>query len=186
MTVNVPKNVNVIEVYGKEHRQVNTRTFEAVMPDAESGADITSLWDIELSPHRSGIYRIARASLSYDESVSGRRTTVSFDVPVEFTSDISLIANGANRKVADELEISRAARDLDRTLMNTRTQSMDTQTVLDDMYKTQTLLLQQGKTMAAEQIHEAMTGIRKGDSLEKTLTGTIYQLELGRNSRSHE
>ena len=70
--------------------------------------------------------------------------------------------------------------------MNTRTQSMDTQTVLDDMYKTQTLLLQQGKTMAAEQIHEAMTGIRKGDSLEKTLTGTIYQLELGRNSRSHE
>jgi hypothetical protein len=76
------------------------------------------------------------------------------------------------------------ARDLDRTLMLGKTQALSTQTVLDDMYRTQTLLVQQGRTMAAEQIHEAMTGIRNGDSVEKTLMGTIYQLESGKNSAS--
>jgi Ca-activated chloride channel homolog len=180
----MPRDVSISQVYGKDFRQLGPRSVEVVLPDAESGADLTSIWELEVEPHRSGVFRIVHFDLAFDESISGRRTGSAADVPVEFTTDSVLVASGVIQKVQDELSVNKMARELDRTLMSGRTQAIDTQTVLDNMYRTQTLLLQHGKTSAAEQIHEAMTGIRNGESLEKTLTGTIYQLELGKNSTS--
>jgi Ca-activated chloride channel family protein len=182
--VGLPRDVSVVQVHGKEIKKLDERTFEVPLPDAESGANITALWELEIARHRAGIFRIARAELAYEESISGRRTGGAIDVPVEFTLDTALIAAGKNSNVEAELSVANMARDLDRTLMLGKTQALSTQTVLDDMYRTQTLLVQQGRTMAAEQIHEAMTGIRNGDSVEKTLMGTIYQLESGKNSAS--
>jgi Ca-activated chloride channel family protein len=181
LKVTVPRGVTVNQVLGKDYKNINDRSVEASLPDAESGADISALWELDVAPHKGGVFRIARAELNYDESVSGRRTGSAIDVPIEFTNNINLVLANISKRVQDELAISKMARDLDKTLMSGRTQLMDSKTVLADLQRTQTLLLQGGKTLAAEQIHEAMAGIQNGDSLEKTLMGTIYQLELGKN-----
>jgi len=184
LRVALPRDVTVSQVLGKDFRSIDVRTVEIDLPDVEAGTDITSIWELNIAPHRIGTFRIARADLAYDESISGRRTGGAVDVPIEFTQDPQLVASGVSKRVQDELAISKLTRDLDRTLMSGRTQAMDTQTVLGDLRRTQTLLLQSGKTLIAGQIHEAMTGIRNGESVEKTLMGTIYQLELGKNSTS--
>jgi Ca-activated chloride channel family protein len=182
LRVSLPKDVVVNQVLGKDFKNLDTRTVEVLLPDAESGTELNSLWELDIVPHRSGVFRIVRADLSYDESASGRRTGGAIDVPIEFTRDAKLVASGVSKRVQDEIAISKMTRDLDKTLMSGRTQAMDAKTVLGDLHRTQTLLLQNGRTLAAEQIHEAMTGIRNGDSVEKTLMGTIYQLESGRNT----
>jgi hypothetical protein len=180
--VTVPRDVTVNQVLGKDFRHIDDRTVEVLLPDAESGTDITSLWELEVNAHRAGIFRIARADLSFDESATGRRTGGAIDVPIEFTRDAGLVGANISKRVQDEIAISKMTRELDKTLMVGRTQAMDAKTVLGDLHRTQTLLLQNGRTLLAGQINEAMTGIQNGDSVEKTLMGTIYQLELGKNS----
>jgi Ca-activated chloride channel family protein len=182
LRLTLPRDVTVNQVLGKEFTKLDARTVEVILPDAESGTDTTSLWELDIAPHQTGTFRIARADLSYDESQSGRRSGGAVDVVVEFTRDLDQVMRGVSKKVQDELAVAKMARELDRTLMSGRTQAMDSKTVLGDLRRTQTLLLQSGKTLAAEQINEAISGIRSGDSVEKTLMGTIYQLELGKNS----
>jgi Ca-activated chloride channel homolog len=182
LQVSVPRDIDVHRVYGKEFRKSGERSFEVLLPDAESGCDLSSIWEFNVAEHRGGTYRFLRAELAYDECLSGRRTGGLIDVEIEFSNDAALIAANVNPQVMSELEVAKATRNLDRTLMSSKTQALDTKTILSDMYRTQTLLMQHGKIAAADQVHEAMRNIRKGDSLEKTLTGTIYQLELGKQS----
>jgi Ca-activated chloride channel homolog len=182
LKVTLPRDVTLQRVYGKEFVKAGDRTYELTLPDAESGVDLTSLWEVDFGHHRAGTYRLAKAELTYEESATGRHTSSSVDLPVEFTTDVVLISSGLNARVQSEMEIANAARDLDKTLVSGRTQAMDKRTILAGMHRTQTMLLQHGNVTAAEQIHEAMIGIRQGNDLEKTLTGTIYQLELGKNA----
>ncbi|HEX5323800.1 MAG TPA: hypothetical protein VFW40_08445, partial [Capsulimonadaceae bacterium] len=85
-------------------------------------------------------------------------------------------------RVQGEVQIALAARDLDKTMMGARTQQLDSRTVVMDLQKTRTLLIGQGKTQEAEQIAQAISDIEQGGSVEKTLIGTIYNLDQGKST----
>ena len=64
--------------------------------------------------------------------------------------------------------------------MGSKTQQLDRTQVMQDLNRTKTLMLDQGKLAQAQQITQAMQDIQGGGSVEKTLMGTIYTLDQGK------
>jgi Ca-activated chloride channel family protein len=177
-----PRGVSVRQVYGKEVHKIGARVAEVSLVDLERDGAVTSLWDLELTPHPAGVFRAARAELTYDDLATGKPGRVQADALIEFTKDSQKIASGVNPRVQGEVQIAMAARDLDKTMMGARTQQLDGRTVVMDLQKTRTLLLGQGKSQEAERIEQAIADIEQGGSVEKTLIGTIYNLDQGKST----
>ena len=45
------------------------------------------------------------------------------------------------------------------------------------------ILVQQGKTLQAQEIQQAIDSIKQGAGVEKTLVGTIYNLDRGKGAK---
>lgn len=176
-----PRGVAVQQVYGKEIQRIGAQVAEVPVVDVEREGVVTSLWEIDLTPHPAGIFRIAHAELTYDDLATGKPARAQADAIVEFTKDRSKIATGVNPRVQGEVQIALAARHLDKTMMGARTQQLDNRTVMMDLERTKTLLLTQGKTQEADRITQAIADIEQGGSVEKTLIGTIYNLDQGKS-----
>ena len=118
--------------------------------------------------------------VTYDDSISGRTETVSADVVMDFTADAALVASGVNPLVQRELEVAEASKNLEKTVMGMRTQQIAPAEAMRELEKTRTLLVEQGKTLQAQDIQKAIDQIKQGAGAEKTLIGAIMNLDRGK------
>ncbi len=173
------RGVSVRQVYGQQP-VLGQRSAEVTLIDVEAETGLSSLWELEATPRPAGTYRLAQAELLYDDALTGRQEKITADVLMEFTADKIKIGSGKNPRVQSEIEVARAARSLDKTVMGMKTQQLDRTQVMQDLNRTKTLMLDQGKLAQAQQITQAMQDIQGGGSVEKTLMGTIYTLDQGK------
>ena len=173
------RGVSVRQVYGQQPT-FGLRTAEVTLIDVEQATGLSSLWELEMTPRPAGTYRLGVAELLYDDALTGRAETITTDAVVEFTADRLRIGAGTDPRVQSEIEVARAARSLDRTVMGMRTQSLDRTQVMGELNRTKTMMLDQGRLAQAQQITQAMVDIQGGGSVEKTLMGTIYTLDQGK------
>ena len=179
LRLHLPRGVQVRQVYGQQP-VYGQRTAEVTLIDVERETGLSSLWELEISPRPAGTYRVARAEMLYDDALSGRPERLSADAVMDFTTDRALIDTHVDSRVQSELAVARAARLLDKTVMGMRTQQMDATQAMQELNRTKTLMLDSGKLMQAHEITQAMQQIQGGGSVEKTLMGTIYNLDQGR------
>ena len=181
LKLNLSRWVQVRQVYGK-HPTFGVRTSEVTLADLERGSAQSALWELEFHPRPAGVYRVARIELTYDDSVSGKQERLVQDLTFEFTPDRALIQANVNDAVRRELEVADASRNLERTVMGMRTQQLSPMAAAQELEKTKTILLQQGKTQQAQDVQQAIDNIKTGGSgAEKTLVGTIYDLDRGKD-----
>lgn len=180
MRVRMSRWVQVRQIFNKLPT-FGERTAEVTLADIERGETQSALVELEMGPRPGGKYRVAKIELSYDDSVSGRTETLTADAVVEFTSDPNLVASGVNDLVQRELEVAEAQRSLEKTVMGMRTQQVSSGEAMQELEKTRMLLLDQGKTAQAKDIQAAIDQIRQGAGAEKTLMGTIINLDRGKS-----
>ena len=169
----------VRQVYGKLPTY-GTRSAEVTLADLEKGETQTALIQMELGARPGGTYRVAVVEAIYDDSVTGRTETVSADAVVQFTADAALLAAGENPMVKNEIQIAEASRNLERTVMGMKTQQISTTQAVEEMEKTRMMLLDQGKTLQAQDMQAAIDQIRQGAAAEKTLIGIQLDREKTR------
>jgi Ca-activated chloride channel family protein len=179
----LPRGCAVRQVLGSE-TVMGTRTAEIALGDLERGATVSKLWEMELGPRPSGTYRIAQAVLSWEDGTTGRAETAMVNAVVDFVPDpdpAALVA-GADPVVAQEIAVAMASRDLEKTMMGMRTQQLNVADVTAALDRTQQLLKTQGRDGAAEDLAQAAQALRRGaeGDAEKTLIGTIYNLDQGK------
>lgn len=178
LNFNLSKWVQVRQIYGHLPTFGN-RTAGTTLPDLERGSAGSAIIELELGPRPAGIYRIGQVDINYDDSATGRPERLTEDVVLEFTPDESLIASNVNINVQREIEVALASRQLERTVMGMRTQQISPAAAMQELEKTRMMLVHQGKTLQAQEIQQAMDSIKQGAGVEKTLVGTIYNLDKG-------
>jgi len=104
-------------------------------------------------------------------------------VVFNFVADENLVASGRNAAVDQELQVALASRSLEQTVMGMRTQAISPQAAVAELEKTQALLVSQGRTQEAAQVKEALDAARSGADLQKTLVGTVLNLEQGKTKQ---
>jgi len=168
------------QIYGS-YPAFGQRTAAVNLVDLERGATLTTLLEMELGARPSGTYRVARADLTYENCVTGKTEHLSGDITFEFTPDASLIATHIDPVVQRELQVALASRNLEKTMMGLKTQQLSPDAALSELERTRTVLLQQNRTEEAAQLDEAIQGLKgSGIEVEKTLIGTIYNLDIGK------
>jgi Ca-activated chloride channel family protein len=188
LQVNLVRGVSVRQVYGNDYQQAGARTFEVNLVDVEREGALTSLWEMDITPHPAGLFRIGSAELQFEDCSSRVRQELSADIMLEFTRNPSRLAAGINPRVQREIQIMMAARRLDRTMIAMRSSGTAARELVSDLERTQNLLIQHGQTDQADQIKQALADIRSGEyraaggSVEKTLIGAIVQLDQGKRS----
>lgn len=173
----------VRQVYGKQLNW-HDRSIEVTLADLERGSSINSLIEMELSNRPPGIYRAAVVELLYDDAVSGRQERKSVDVVFNFTTDEAAVDAGRNPVVYQELEVAMQSRNLEKTVMGMRTQGLSPEIAVRELEKTQAILLSQGKAEEAAQVKQAIDAARSGADLQKTLIGTVLNLDQGKHKDS--
>lgn len=157
------------------------RSAEVTLADLERGQTQTAIVELELGNRPGGKYRVAKVEAVYDDCMTGKSESVSGDVIVDFTTDQALIASGVNEQVQREIEVAEASRNLEKTVMGMRTQQVSPADAVRELQKTQSMLISQGKTLQAQDIQSAIDQIKQGGGAEKTLMGTIINLDRGKS-----
>jgi Ca-activated chloride channel family protein len=174
--------VQVRQIYG-QLPTFGDRTAEVALADLERGTTLSVLVEMELGRRPTGAYRVARAELTYDDCVSGRpNQRLEEEIVTEFVADAARVASGVNPLVRQELEIAQASRNLEKTMMGIRTQQLTVGAAMADLQRTQMLLAQQGRGDQAQEVAQAIQGLRAGaGDVEKTLIGAIVDLDQGKH-----
>lgn len=168
------------QVYGSQPT-FSPRVTEVSAPDIERGTVRTVLAELDLDRHPPGVFRVARIEAVYDDVGTGRTEHVAADCVLEFTHDRALIAASVNTIVRNEIEIAQASQNLQRTIMGMRTQQLTAMGALQEMQRTKTILMQAGQVGQAREIDVAMAAVQRGGAdIEKTIIGTIHNLDLGK------
>jgi Ca-activated chloride channel homolog len=187
----VAKNIRLRLVLGRwvELRQVynqqpilGQRTAEVQLQDLERGASQRTLVELSLGRRPPGTYRVARIEVYYDDCVTGAfNQRMEGDLVFQFVNDPALAASGVNGTVQREIEIMRASRNLERTMMGIKTHQLSAGSALADLQRTQMLLQQSGMAEQAAEVGQAIQGLQSGSGdVEKTLIGTIVDIDLGK------
>jgi Ca-activated chloride channel family protein len=181
LRLNLSRWVQLRQIYGRQFSPVSPRQAEVGLVDIERGSAMSVLCELEFAPRPAGTYRVVKAELFYDDGVSGRSEVLSTDIVLEFTPDKALVASGVNPIVKQELEIAEASRNLEKTVMGMKTQQISAMNATVELQKTMSLLVSQGRTAEAEEVRQAIDSIKQGgQGAEKTLIGTIYNLDQGK------
>lgn len=167
------------QLYGHQPT-FNGRTVEINIPDMERGTVRTVLAELELERHPAGTFRVAKVELLYDDLVTNRPGQATADCTFEFTNDRNLVAANVNQIVRNELEIAQASQNLQRTMMGMRTQQMTAMGAVQELQRTRTILMQAGQAQKAQEVDAAMQAIQRGGDAEKTLIGTMLNLDQGK------
>ena len=173
--------VDVRQVYGQQPA-LGPRTVEVQLPDLERGASLRTLVEFGFGRRPAGTYRVARAEITYDDCVTGAfNQRIEADLVFNFTADASLVQSGINGTVQREIEVARASRSIERTMMGLKTQQLTAGMALMDLQRTQMLLQQTGRDEQAAEVGQAIQGLRSGaGDVEKTLIGTMLDLDAGK------
>ena len=158
----------------------NGRIVEVNVPDMERGTVRTVLAELELEKHPVGTFRVAKIEVLYDDVVVNRPGQAVGDCVFEFTKDRALIAANVNQVVRNELDIAQASQDLQRTMMGMRTQQLTAMGAVQELQRTRTILMQAGQSQKAQEVDVAMQAIQRGGDAEKTLIGTMLNLDQGK------
>lgn len=178
--LNLPRGVQARYIYGVQSPQMGHRTVEFTLPDIERGSTISNLCELEFDRHTPGTYRVVRADVMYEDAISGRAETLSTDGVIEFVNERAQVEAGRNPVVQRELDVHMASRNLEKTMMGMRTQQLNVNTVMQELNKTRTVLMQTGRAEEANQVTQAMNNLQQGGEVEKTIIGTIYHLDQGK------
>ncbi|HSI71880.1 MAG TPA: VWA domain-containing protein, partial [Fimbriimonas sp.] len=176
----------------KVARWVQLRTPQAgpngeatvAMEDLERGASLSQVIDLEFANHPLGHYRVASGRLTYDDLTSGKTEAVDIDFVVEFTSDAKRYSAPQNPRVASAAQVAMASRAVEKTVMGLKTGMITQMAAIQELQKTQMLLVQEGRTTEAQEVTMALRAIQSGDKgqAEKTLMGTMVHLDQGKKT----
>jgi Ca-activated chloride channel homolog len=158
----------------------NGRVVEVNVPDMERGTVRTVLAELELERHPVGAFRVAKIDVLYDDVVVNQPGHATGDCVFEFTKDRALVAANVNQIVRNELDIAQASQDLQRTMMGMRTQQLTAMGAVQELQRTRTILMQAGQSDKAHEVDAAMQAIQRGGDAEKTLIGTMLNLDQGK------
>jgi Ca-activated chloride channel family protein len=176
--------VQIRQVYNNQVPMTG-RSFEIGLVDLERGSRVDTVMELEFPNHPVGTFRIAKATLTYEDSVTNRQEQVVQDVVIDFTSDTFKLNIPQDPRVAQEVEVAQASKSLERTMMGMKTQQLSAATMALELQKTQQLLVSQGRTMEAQEVAQAIRDLQRGDvgNVEKTLIGTKLTLEQGKTQK---
>lgn len=154
------------------------------LADLERGAVLQQVLDFEFSNHPLGRYRVAEAILRYEDLTTGTTESRTLDLIMEFTADAARYGVPVDPRVAGAHEVAAASRAVEKTVMGLKTGALSTAAAVQDLQKTQALLLSQGRTDEARDVTMALRSLQSGDQggAEKTLLGTALQLDQGKHS----
>jgi Ca-activated chloride channel family protein len=156
------------------------RSVEVGLPDLERGTVRTVLAEMEFDRHPPGTFRVFKAEVFYDDVVNNRSDRAVADCVFEFTGDRNLLAANINPIVNNELEIAHASQNLQRTMMGMKTQQLTATSAMRELQKTRTILIQAGQVGQAREVDAAMAAMKSGADVEKTLIGTMLNLDQGK------
>ncbi len=154
------------------------------LADLERGSSISQVFDFEFSNHPLGWYRVAAGTLTYEDLMEGKTQRVDLDFVIEFTADSARYSASQNPKVASAAQVALASKAVEKTVMGLKTGVLTQMGAIQELQKTQALLLNEGRTSEAQEVTMALRALQTGDSgqAEKTLMGTMVQLDQGKKS----
>ena len=154
------------------------------LEDIEKGASIQQLFDFDFPNHPLGFYRVASGKLMYDDLSSGQTETVELDFIMEFTGDSARYSGPQNPRVQSASSVQMASRAVEKTVMGMKTGMITQMAAIQELQKTQMLLVQEGRTSEAQEVTMALRAIQSGNQgqAEKTLMGTMVHLDQGKKS----
>jgi Ca-activated chloride channel family protein len=158
---------------------------EVQLADLERGASIQQVFDLEFTNHPLGWYRVAAGKLTYDDLSTGRTETVDLDFVIEFTADSARYSGPVNPRVQSAAQVAIASRVVEKTVMGLKTGMITSMGAIQELQKTQMLLVQEGRTAEAQEVTMALRALQTGDAgqAEKTLMGTMVHLDQGKKSQ---
>ena len=153
------------------------------LADLERGATITQVLDLEFPNHPQGWYRVASGKLAYDDLLQGNVQSVDVDIVMEFTGDAARYSGPQNAKVGGAAQVALASKAVERTVMGLKTGQLTAMGAMQELQKTQMLLVSEGRTAEAQEVTMALRAIQSGDAgaAEKTLMGTMLNLDQGKH-----
>ncbi|HET6385179.1 MAG TPA: VWA domain-containing protein [Armatimonadota bacterium] len=178
LRLRLSKWVQLRQVYGLQPRFVD-RAAEVTLVDLDRGGTVNVLVEVEMGPRPAGVYRVFQAELNYRTDAPQAALA---DAVSEFTPDRARVEASVNAAVQAEIAVAQAARNLERTMMGVRTQQINIAAAAGELQRTQQLLTQAGRAGEANELGQAISalGQRDQNTAEKTIIGTIYNLDLGR------
>jgi Ca-activated chloride channel family protein len=163
-------------------QQADAGEVEIAMADMERGSTLQQVIDLEFSNHPLGHYRVAGGKMTYDDAVSGQTESVDIDLVMEFSADAAAYSAPVDPRVEQAAQIQVASRAVEKTIMGLKTQQISAAGAVQELQKTQALLISQGRTQDAQEVTMALRALQSGDSAaaEKTLMGTMVNLDQGK------
>ncbi len=173
-----------VTMKGGQFKQENDREFSLNLADLERGSLLQQVVDLEFPNHPLGHYRVAGGKLTYDDCLEGKTKTVDIDLSLEFTADRAKYSAPVNPKVRQAVDLQAASRVVEKTIMGLKTGQVTVMGAMQELQKTQMLLTSQGRTSEAQEVTLALRALQSGDAsgAEKTLMGTMVQLDQGKSS----
>jgi len=153
------------------------------LADLERGATITQVLDLEFPNHPQGWYRVAAGKVTYDDLLQGNTQTVDVDIVMEFTGDSARYSGAQDPRVNGAAQVALASKAVERTVMGLKTGQLTAMGAVQELQKTQMLLVSEGRTAEAQEVTMALRAIQSGDAgaAEKTLMGTMLNLDQGKH-----
>jgi Ca-activated chloride channel homolog len=157
---------------------------EIQLADLERGASIQQVFDFDFANHPLGWYRVASGKITYDDLSTGRTEVQDLDFIIEFTSDTARYSVPANPRVQSAAQVAVASRAVEKTIMGLKTGMITAMGAMQELQKTQMMLVQEGRTAEAQDVTMALRALQTGNSsqAEKTLMGTMVQLDQGKKT----
>lgn len=184
--------VRNIRVTLKTSRWVTLRTPQAApngelelqLADLERGASLQQVFDFDFSNHPLGWYRVAAGKLMYDDLAAGKTETIDLDFVIEFTADSARYSSPVNPRVQSAAQVAVASRAVEKTIMGLKTGMITAMGAVQELQKTQMLLVSEGRTAEAQEVTMALRALQTGDAsqAEKTLMGAMVHLDQGKKS----
>lgn len=158
------------------------RDFVLPLADLERGSVLQQVIELEFPNHPLGHYRVAHGTLSYQDAVTGQTGTIPIDFEMEFSADRDRYSVPVHPLVSQAHQVSLASRAVEKTILGLKTGQLTSTQALQELQKTQALLLQDGRLEEAREVTQAMQALRGGQTGEaqKTLMGTVLHLDQGK------
>lgn len=152
------------------------------LADLERGSTLHQVLDFEFSNHPLGHYRVAQGKLTYSDASLGTTVEQPIDFIIEFSADPARYGVAVHPTVAQAHQVAAASRTVEKTIMGLKTGALTAMGAMQELQKTQMLLVSEGRTADAQEVTVAMRAIQSGDigQAEKTLMGTVVNLDQGK------
>ena len=160
-------------------------TVTLPLADMERGTVIQQVIDLEFNNHPLGHYRVLGGKLQYEDLMTGEHKTLDLDFEMEFSSDSARYSAPVNPRVGQAASIVASSKAIEKTVMGLKTGAITQMGAIQELQKTQMLLVGEGRTAEAQEVTMALRALQSGDkgAAEKTLMGTFVNLDTGKSSK---